>query len=82
MIKKKGRNVVPEELKQRLQVKAMQIKGYNQRIKKYKTNWLFQQDQKNIYQQLNEKVPNIEKSNAEERRLVWINSWENEISHE
>ena len=55
-IKKKGLNVVLEELKQRLKAKSMKIKRYDQRIEQYKINRLFQQDQKRVYQQLGGKV--------------------------
>ena len=44
-VKKKGLNVVLEELKQRMQAKATKIKRYDQ----YRINRLFQQDQKRVY---------------------------------
>ena len=52
-VKKKGLGVVLEGLKQRLQAKSMKIKRYDQRIEQYRINRLFQQDQKQVYQQLN-----------------------------
>ena len=55
-VKKKGLNVVPENLKQRLQTKATEIKRYDQRIEQYRINRFFEQDQKRVYQQLNEKL--------------------------
>ena len=45
-VKKKGLNVVLEELKQRLQAKATKIKKYDQRIEQYRIKRLSQQDQK------------------------------------
>ena len=43
-VKKKGLNVVLEELKQRIQTKATKIKRYDQRIEQYRINKMFQQD--------------------------------------
>ena len=43
-VKKKGLNVVLEELKQRIQAKATKIKRYDQRIEQYRINRMFQQD--------------------------------------
>ena len=43
-VKKKGLNVVLEELKQRIQAKATKIKRYDQRIDQYRINRMFQQD--------------------------------------
>ena len=55
-IKKKGLSVVPENLKQRLQTKATEVRRYDQRIEQYRINRFFEQDQKRVYQQLNEKL--------------------------
>ena len=43
-VKKKGLNVVLEELKQRIQTKATKTKRYDQRIEHYRINRMFQQD--------------------------------------
>ena len=43
-VKKKGLNVVLQELKQRIQAKATKIKRYDQRIEQYRINRMFQQD--------------------------------------
>ena len=69
-VKKKVLDVVLEELKQRIQAKATKIKRYDQRIKQYRINRLFQQDQKRVYQQLNGKTESSEK-NVEESRRFW-----------
>ena len=55
-VNSKGLGTVLEELKQRLEAKSMKIQRYDQRIEQYKTNRLFHQDQKRVYQQLNGKV--------------------------
>ena len=54
-VKKKGVNVVLEELKERMQPMDTKIKRYDQRIEQYRINRLFQQDQRRLYQQLNRK---------------------------
>ena len=73
-IENTGLNVVLEELKQRLQANAMKIKRYNQRIEQYKINKLFQQDQKQVYQQLNGKTNNNEKPDADESKRLGVTS--------
>ena len=80
-IKKKGLNVVLEELKQRLKAKSMKIKRCDQRIEQYKINRLFQQDQKRLYQQLGGKVNSNEKPDANESKRFWSNIWDNKVDH-
>ena len=66
--KNKGLSVVIEELKQRQLAKSAKIKRYEQRIKQYRQNRLFQTDQRKLYQELNGEVraenviPNAEES--------------------
>ena len=74
-VKKKGLNVVLEEVKQRMQAKATKIKKYDQRIEQYMINRLFQQDQKRVYQKLNGKFESSEKPDTEETRTFWSNIW-------
>ena len=80
-VKKKGLGVVLEELKQRLQAKSMKIKRYDQRIEQYRINRLFQQDQKQVYQQLNGKVNSGEKPDADESRRFWSSIWGRKVHH-
>ena len=49
-VKKKGLNIVLEELKQRLQATTTKIKSYDQRIEQYKINRLSQKDKKSVTQ--------------------------------
>uniref|UniRef100_A0A1X7T292 Uncharacterized protein n=1 Tax=Amphimedon queenslandica TaxID=400682 RepID=A0A1X7T292_AMPQE len=51
-IKRKGFQVVLEELKQRLVAKSGKVRRYEQRIKQYTQNCLFNSNQKRFYQQL------------------------------
>ena len=67
-MKKKGINLVIEELKQRLIAKKTKVKRYEQRISQFRQNQLFQVNQKQVYKDLNgEKqgdriIPNSEDS--------------------
>ena len=67
-MKKKGINLVIEELKQRLIAKKTKVKIYEQRISQFWQNQLFQVNQKQVYKYLNgEKqgeriIPNSEDS--------------------
>ena len=53
-MKKKGINLVIEELKQSLIAKKTKVKRYEQRISKFRQNQLFQVNQKQVYKDLNE----------------------------
>ena len=67
-VKKKGINLVIEELKQRLIAKKTKVKRYEQRISQFRQNQLFQVNQKQVYKDLNEEkqgdriIPNSEDS--------------------
>ena len=67
-MKKKGINLVIEELKLRLIAKKTKVKRYEQRISQFRQNQLFQVNQKQVYKDLNgEKqgdriIPNSEDS--------------------
>ena len=52
-LKKKGVNMVIEELKQRLMVKAVKIRRYEEKIKQYKQNRMFKIDQKRVHKEFN-----------------------------
>ena len=80
-IKKKGLDVVLEELKQRLQAKSKKIKRYQQRIDQFRIKKLFQQDQKKVYQQINSKTASHEKPDAKESEEFWSNIWGKEVKH-
>ena len=77
-MKRKGEIVAIEELKQKLQVKAAQLRKYKQRLNQYRINRVFQQDQKKGYQEMkrllrmrNEGVS----PDAEESENVSSNVW-------
>ena len=64
-----------------MQAKATKFKRYDQRIEQYRTNRLFQQDQKRVYQQPNGKIESSEKPDTEESRRLWSIIWETGKSH-
>ena len=53
-MKKKGINLLNEELKQRFIAKKLKVKRYEQRISQCRQNQLFQVNQKQFYRELNE----------------------------
>ena len=69
-VKKKGINLVIEELKQRLIAKKTKVKRYEQRISQFRQNQLFQVNQKLVHKDLNgEKQGN--RSNSEDSIKFW-----------
>ena len=52
-IKKKGLNIVTEELKQRMLTKSPKVTGYEQRIEQFRQNRISNLNQKKIYVELN-----------------------------
>ena len=52
-IRRKGIEVVMEELKQRLKAKRAKVRRYEQRVKQYRQNRLFKSNQKRFYQEIN-----------------------------
>ena len=81
-VKVKGLDVVIEELKQRLLAKNHKLMRYEQRIKQYRINRLFDQDQKKVYQELNgESSPGNDIPDAEESKKFWSDIWSQERTH-
>ena len=81
-IKTKGEDTVIEELKQRLQAKATKLKRYENRIQQFKINSSFQQDQKEVYQELSglKRTEGVTPDAAESERF-WSTIWGNEAQH-
>ena len=75
-MKKKGINLVIEELKQRLIAKKMKVKKYEQKISQFRQNQLFQVNQKQVYKELNrEKQGDRIISNSEDSIKFWSYIW-------
>ena len=81
-IRRKGIEVVLEELKQRLKAKRAKVIRYEQRVKQYRQNRLFISDQKRFYQEINGNTA-AEKliPNAQESQDFWSEIWGKEEKH-
>ena len=83
-IRIKGLRTVIEELKHRALTKIVKIKRYEQRIKQYRQNRMFQSDQKRLYMEINNRQgTELEKvmPDPDESMKFWNEIWENEIGH-
>ena len=81
-VQEKRLKVVIEELKQRVTAKASKLRRYDQRIKQYRQNRMFQCDQKRLYQELKgETVNNDVSPHPEESCKFWSNIWDTPTEH-
>ena len=75
-VKKKGINLLNEELKQRFIAKKLKVKRYEQRISQFRQNQLFQVNQKQVYKDLNgEKQGDRIIPNSEDSIKFWSDIW-------
>ena len=75
-VKKKGINLVIEELKQRLIAKKTKVKRYEQRISQFRQNQLFQVNQKQVHKDLNgEKRGDRVIPKSEDSIKFWSDNW-------
>ena len=82
-MKKKGINLVIEELKQRLIAKKTKVKIYEQRISQFRQNQLFQVNQKQVHQYLNgEKQGDRIITNSEGSIKFWSDAWSLRKEHD
>ena len=81
-VKRKGSKRATEELKQRIKTKVAILKQYNNIVKQYRQNRLFQSNQSKFYQELDGKsqeeniIPDAEKT-----RELWFGIWEKDVKH-
>ena len=81
-IKAKGLVTVIEELKQRVLAKVAKLKRYNERIKQFKQNRMFNLDQKKLFAELNgDNTRNNEIPDAIESQAFWSQIWSEEKHH-
>ena len=74
--------MVTKELKQRLMAEAAKIRGYEERIKQYKQDRMFNIDQKRMYKEFNREVYYKRViPHAEESRRFWKEIWDNTKEH-
>ena len=81
-MKEKGRKRVKEELKQRVTAKTIQIKRYTDRIKQYRQNRMFQDNQRRFYDELDKEGTQSKTiPDAEESKKFWGDIWGKEVTH-
>ena len=81
-LKKKGVKMVTEELKQRLMAKVAKIRRYEERIKQYKHNQMFNIGQERVHKEFNGEVSNGKViPDAEESKRFWKEIWDNKKEH-
>ena len=75
-IKRKGYQQVIEELKQRLIATAVKIKRYEDRVKQYQQNRMFENNQKRFYENIQKNSNESEEPpDAEEAKTFWQGIW-------
>ena len=81
-IKAKGFNTVIEELKQRISAKTSKLKRYNSRVKQYQQNRTFKNNQKALYEELDEKMRQEQVvPDAGESIKFWSELWDNPVDN-
>ena len=81
-VKKKGIEVVIEELKQRVVAKAAKVKRYEGRVEQYRQNRMYQSNQKRLFERLENKERSNEVSpDTQENKKFWSDIWDNPASH-
>ena len=75
-IKKKGLNIVTEELKQRMLTKSPKVTRYEQRIEQFRQNRISNLNQKKIYVELNRNgIISNDVTSTEECTKFWSDIW-------
>ena len=82
-IKTKGFNNVIEELKQCISAKTLKLKRYKSRVKQYRQNRTFKNNQKALYEELDGKMRQEQvMPDAEESIKIWSELWDNPVDHD
>ena len=81
-IKAKGFNTVIEGLKQCISGKALKLKHYKPRVKQYRQNRTFMNNEKALYEELDGKMRQEQvMSDSEESIKFWSELWDNPVGH-
>ena len=82
-IKRRGLQVVKEEIRQKIKAKTGKTIRYQQRISQYQQNRLFRSNERRFYQQLNNECEQHENEvpDAEAARTFWSDIWSKEVQH-
>nr|XP_054761414.1 uncharacterized protein LOC129267815 [Lytechinus pictus] len=79
-IRRKGRKIVVEELKQRITSTTAKVKRYTDRVSQYRQNSLFENNQKRFYQEINGKMKD-EVPPPDAAIAFWSNIWSQPHNH-
>ncbi len=81
-VKGKGVSVVIEEIKQRVKAKAAKVKGYDDRVRQFHQNRLFNTNQSQLFKELDGKADNTQVGpRPTEARTLWGGIWDRSVQH-
>ena len=82
-IRLKTLGVAIEELKQRILAIAAKVKGYQERVYRFRQNRMFQNNQKQFYRELNQEEERCDddQPDAEESKKFWGELWSESVDH-
>ena len=80
-LREKGVKHVIEELKLGIIAKAAKVRRYKERIKQFKQNRLFKEDQSRFYQEINGEERSNEVPNKKKAKAFWNDIWSKEAKH-
>ena len=80
-IKRKGADVVHEEVRQRLVAVGAKLERYDNRTKQYRQNRLFESNQKRLFNELEGAQRESVIPDAEESRRFWSDIWDQVVTH-
>ena len=80
-IKRKGADVVHEEVRQRLVAVGAKLERYDNSTKQYRQNRLFESNQKKLFNELEGAQRKSVIPDAEENRRFWSNIWDQAVMH-
>ena len=80
-IKRKGADVVHEEVRQRLVAVVAKLERYDNRTKQYGQNRLFESNQKRLFNELEGAQRESVIPDAEESGRFWSDIWDQAVTH-
>ncbi len=81
-VKGKGVVVVIEEIKQRVKAKAAKVKRYDDRVRQFHQNRLFNTNQRRLFKELDGKADNTQVGpKPAQARTFWGGIWDRPVQH-
>ena len=81
-VKRKGVSVVIEEIKQRVKAKAAKVKRYDDRVRQFHQNRLFNTNQRQLFKELDGKVDSTQAvPRPTEAKTFWGGIWDKPVKH-